>query len=391
MHLRNEDVKIGQLLSPAEAMQLAIDEGKRGAGYVSPNPLVGCTIVDRNHRFLSVGYHTRVGQAHAEIEALEKIADRSVLIDAHAYVTLEPCAHQGRTGSCAQALAPLGFASVTYAVQDPNPLVAGKGAEILRSAGVRAVLLADREDIPEAAELTAQAEELAEVFLHYMRAKSPFVAIKVATTLDGKMATTSGESKWITGESARAHTHKMRARYDAILIGRNTFVADNPSLNVRHPDFPNYQNRAIVLDPGGSVLAELATSNLLKVRPPESVWVLVAKGSKPKNPSGARVIEVPVGEMGLFEMGAVLARLKLEGLTSVMIEGGSQTYANFFAAGLVQRIHAYIAPSILGGKHGVAWSAGFGAGTMAEKIRLRRSVREVLGEDLYWTAGVEFA
>jgi diaminohydroxyphosphoribosylaminopyrimidine deaminase/5-amino-6-(5-phosphoribosylamino)uracil reductase len=391
MGLRIEDVKIGQLLTPAEAMQLAIDEGKKGAGFVSPNPMVGCTIVDRNHRFLSVGYHARVGHAHAEIEALAKIEDRSVLRDAHAYVTLEPCAHQGRTGSCAQAMAPLGFASVTFAVQDPNPLVAGRGADILRAAGVRAVLLADREDVPEVDELTAQAEELAEIFLHFMREKKPFVAIKVATTLDGKMATSSGESKWITGEAARAHTHKMRARYDAIVIGRNTFVADNPSLNVRHPEFPGFQNRVVLLDPAGTVLAQMSGSNLVKVRAPDAVWVLVGKGVKPKNPTGVRVIEIPLNDMGLFEMEAVLSRLKLEGITSLMVEGGSQTYANFFAGGLVQRLHAYVAPSILGGKHGVAWSAGFGKGTMAEKIRLRRSEREVLGEDLYWTARVEFA
>ncbi len=391
--MKFENVQPGQLLTPTEAMRLAIEEGKKGAGFVSPNPLVGCTIVDRNHRFLAVGYHAQVGQDHAEISAIKKLADPEMLRDSHLYVTLEPCAHQGRTGSCAKAIAPLGVASVTYAVEDPNPLVAGKGADILRAAGVRAVLFSDREDVSEAerTEITAQAEDLAEIFLYFMRSKQVFVGVKVATTLDGKMATTSGESKWITGELAREHTHRTRARYDAIAVGRNTFVADNPSLNVRHRDFPGFQNRVVLFDPEGVTLAELPGSNLVKVRPPESVWALVGKGLKPKNPAGVHVIEIPLNEKGEFEIGDVLARLKLEGLTSLMVEGGSQTYGNFFSSGFVQRLHAYIAPSLLGGRHGVAWSAGFGSGTMAERIRLRRSEREILGEDLYWTARVEFA
>ena len=389
--LKSDEIQIGQLLTPSQAIQLAIDEAKKGIGFVSPNPPVGCTIVDCNHRFLAVGFHARVGYDHAEIAALKKITDSEVLRGAHLYVTLEPCAHQGRTGSCARAIAPLGVASVTYAVEDPNPLVAGQGAEILRQAGVTATLLAERDDISDAAALTIEAEELAEAFLYFMREKKPFIGIKVASTLDGKMATTSGESKWITGDQAREHVHRVRAQYDAVAIGRNTFIADNPSLNVRHSDFPNYQNRVVLFDPDGGSLAQMKSANLVKVRPPESVWVVVGRDVKPKNPAGVRVIEVSVNEKGLFEIPSVLARLKLEGLTSLMIEGGSQTYAGFFESKNVQRLHTYLAPSLLGGRHGVAWSSGFGADSMAERIRLRDSHREILGDDLYWTARVEFA
>jgi diaminohydroxyphosphoribosylaminopyrimidine deaminase / 5-amino-6-(5-phosphoribosylamino)uracil reductase len=385
-------VAIGQRISPAEAMRLAIAEAGKGAGYVSPNPLVGCTIVDREHRLLAVGYHRRVGHDHAEVDALKQVADSESLKGAHVYVTLEPCAHQGRTPSCARTLSPLELGSVTYAVEDPNPLVAGKGARILSEAGVEAKPLAAREDFPihERQELIESAEEVAEIFLHNFRHQEIFVAAKIASTLDGKIALASGESKWITGEKAREHVHEIRAGYDAVLIGRNTFVADDPSLNVRHPRFVGVCNKAIVLDPKGRTLESIGRSNLLKVRSPESVIVVMAEGEQAENPAGVRVLRVAVREDGTFLTADLLGVLKGEGLTSVLLEGGSGVYGSFFSAGKVRRLYNYIAPSLMGGKYGVAWSAGFGSGTMAEKIRLQRSQRLVLGEDLFWTARVTY-
>ena len=381
---------VGQPLSPAEAMRLAIREGGEGAGFVAPNPLVGCTILDRDHRFLAVGAHRKVGFDHAEVDALKKITDPAKLEGAHFYVTLEPCAHQGRTPSCARTLAPLKLGSLTYAVQDPNPLVSGKGAEILREAGVKTWLVTERDDVPEAAQLAQEAEDLAEIFLHNHRTKLPFIAVKVGTSLDGKMAMVTGESKWITGEKAREHVHVLRASYDAVLVGRNTFVADDPSLNVRHERFPAFKNRAVVLDPEGKTLASMGQSNLLKVRDPKSVFAVVGERAEVTNPFGVRLIRVRESEDGNFEVAQMLEALKAEGLTSLMVEGGAHTYGTFFNQGHVQRLHVYQAPILLGGRHGVAWSTHFGGSSIADKIHITGTRREILGEDLYWTGRVGF-
>jgi diaminohydroxyphosphoribosylaminopyrimidine deaminase/5-amino-6-(5-phosphoribosylamino)uracil reductase len=350
-------------------------------------------MVDREHRLLAVGAHRRIGFDHAEIDALKKIDSAkhaAQIAGGHIYVTLEPCAHQGRTPSCARTLAPLKPASVTYAVEDPFPLVAGKGAAILREAGVDARPLSDRTEIEDRDELIAQSEELAEVFLHVHRSQEPFVALKLASSLDGKMAFVSGESKWITGEKAREHVQLIRARYDAIAIGRNTFVADNPSLNVRHSAYPEFKNKVVVFDPDGQILTMLANSNLLRVRDPQSIFVIVREGVALTNPSGVRVISAPADEAGELNVTAALARLKTEGLTSIMVEGGAHTVGAFVREKKAQRLHLYLAPSLLGGKHGLAWSTHFGNDQMSGKIHLDRSHRELLGEDLYWTARLRY-
>lgn len=381
---------IGEWISPADAMRLALQEGARGAGFVSPNPLVGCVIVDGDHRFLSSGYHKKVGFDHAEIDALKNLGDTAKVQGGHVYVTLEPCAHQGRTGSCAKALAALKPKSVTYAVEDPNPLVAGQGASILREAGVSCELLNSRHDVTEEdrLELTAQAEELAEIFLHNFRTKEPFIAVKVASSLDGKMAFNSGESKWITSEHSREHVQLLRAKYDAILIGKNTFVADNPSLNVRHPSYPGFVNKVVVLDPEGQTLGAMAGSNLLAVRPPENVCVVVDAKLSVENPSDVRVLKVPIYEDNVFMTDELFAALKGEGIHSVMVEGGAHAYGTFFSRGRVQRLHAFIAPILMGGKHGLSWTSMFGGESMKDRVVLKRVQRKNFGPDEYWTAQI---
>ncbi len=381
---------IGQFLTPAQAMRLAIGEGSSGLGFVAPNPLVGCAIVDAEHRLLALGAHRKVGEAHAEIDALKRLSRPEQIANGHMYVTLEPCAHQGRTPSCALTLAPLKPASVTYAVEDPNPLVSGKGAEILRQAGVRAMKLSERDDIPETErlELIDQAEDLAEIFLHNHRVGEPFVAVKVASSLDGIMAYHSGESKWITGPEARVHGHLLRARYDATVIGRGTFAADDPALNVRHPQYPGFRNQVVLLDPKGQTLNRLAASNLLRTHAPEDVIVVTANGVSSECVPGVRVIQLPVSIGHEFEIPELLRLLKSEGLTSLMIEGGSRTYGAFFRAQRVRRIHAFLAPLLLGGRHGLSWSAHFGGESMAERLELERVSTSIFGKDLYFEARV---
>jgi diaminohydroxyphosphoribosylaminopyrimidine deaminase/5-amino-6-(5-phosphoribosylamino)uracil reductase len=262
---------IGKTVTPSQAMRLAIDEAKLGWGFVSPNPLVGCTIVDSDHRLLSVGYHARIGEAHAEISAIQNLNDPSLVAGSNVYVTLEPCAHEGakkKTGSCARRLSELKPASVTYAVEDPYPLVSGKGAQMLREAGVRSEPLKSRSDISDRAELEAAAEEVAEVFLHNQRASEPFVGIKVAMSSDGMIASRAADQRWVTGLESREHVHYLRAGYDAVLVGRGTFDTDDPSLNVRHSQFPNFENKAILLDPMGRSFPLLLNSKVLNSRDP---------------------------------------------------------------------------------------------------------------------------
>ncbi len=367
-------------------MRLALREGVRGTGRVAPNPLVGCVIVDRQHRFLSSGYHAQLGGDHAEAAALRNLGDASKVTGSHVYVTLEPCAHQGRTPSCAKTLAQLKPESVTYAVEDPNPLVAGKGAEILRAAGVTVYRLDERTDLSAEVrgELLDAAEDLAEVFLHNLRTAEPFVAVKVASTLDGQMAFKSGESKWITGEAARLHAHSIRARYDAVVVGSNTVVIDNPSLDIRHPDFVGIENRVIVFDPQGRILPTLARKNLLKVRAAEKIIIIVAQGTKIENPCGATVVEAAINS-GQFDLKQVLATVKNIGVTSLMVEGGAGTIGAFFTAGKVQRLHLYQAPVVFGGQHALAWSSAFGVTDLAGKFRFARWSWQRVGDDLYWT------
>lgn len=399
--------KTGDVMTVGAALRLAIQEAKKGAGFVSPNPLVGCTILDSRFRFLSVGYHQRVGGAHAEINAIKNLSSESNLKGAHLFVTLEPCAHSGRTPSCAKTLAenvnrP---ATVTYAVSDPNP-IAGGGAVILMAAGIKTAKFSDCDsvDLGERLEVTALAEDLAEIFLHNVRTSEPFVSVKVAASIDGCMALSSGESKWITGASAREHTHFLRAHYDAILIGRNTFVADDPQLNVRHELFPNFANKVVLLDPMARTLDALKTSQLLRVRDSNGLIVVVKRGLLPavlaRLPDGVQLIELesqPVGQgcgqrvgqrEDTFDAAAILKSLGSIGIRSLMIEGGAQTFGAFFSANRVQRLHLFEAPVLIGGQHGLSWSAQFGVDRMAKRWKLSNLERRVLGDDLYTTGRV---
>lgn len=390
--VKNGTPPIGSKISPSEAMRLAIREGRKGTGFVSPNPLVGCVIVDSDHRYLASGYHAKLGGDHAEISAIKNVGDDRKIKGAHFYVTLEPCAHVGRTGSCARALVGLKPASITFAVEDPNHLVSGKGARILREAGIRAELFSDRDDIDDPEEKQKRiddAEDLAEIFLYNQRRSETFIAVKIASTLDGQLALASGESKWITSERSREHAHLIRARYDAVAVGVTTFKVDDPSLNVRHPLFSDFQNKAVIFDPTGRGLATLNVPNILRVRPEESVVVVVDRDHHAEISAGVTLLPVSRRD-GIFDTEEVLAGLRNLGIHSLLVEGGSQTICAFFNAQKVQRIHAFIAPSIFGAKHAITWSSGFGVPSMEARIRLEKSKRRTFGDDLYWSARVKF-
>jgi diaminohydroxyphosphoribosylaminopyrimidine deaminase/5-amino-6-(5-phosphoribosylamino)uracil reductase len=327
-------------LTPKQAMLMAIEEARKGAGFVSPNPLVGCVIVDRDHQLLSCGHHARAGQAHAEVNALAAVGKPESLQGAHVYVTLEPCAHQGRTPSCAKALAQLPIRSVTYGLVDPNPLVSGKGAEILRQAGKSVVHFT---------ELHEELEDLAEIFLLNMRSQRPFVGLKIATSLDGKIALENGVSQWITGSEARQEVQSLRGAYDAVLIGANTFLQDNPSLNSRDPRFAQKPQKAVLFDPKGRCLSRLAESKLLQVRRREDLYYVSGPGQSALE--GAHHLSTSAPEFVLSE---VLAWLYSQGIRSLLVEGGGLTFSGFVQQNLVDRIFLFVAPKIIG--RGISWA-----------------------------------
>lgn len=359
-----------------EAMALAIEEARKGAGFVSPNPLVGCVILDREFSLLSTGYHAKVGEAHAEINALNQINNPKRLEGAHLFVTLEPCAHEGRTPSCAKALAKLPLASVTFGLVDPNPQVSGKGAEILRKAGIQVHQIRDLQD---------ELEELTEVFLMNMRQRRPFVALKVAASIDGRIALNSGESQWLTGEASRQHVQFLRGCYDAVVTGVNTFLRDNPRLNARDPRFEGRSNRVVLLDPTGKSLAKLKASNLWKVRSPEEITLVTGPQVKCDLPLDH--LALPKGSDG-FSLVELLDQLRSRNMHSLWVESGAYTSSHFLKAGLVDRLYLYQAPKILG--EGMSWTSALKISSLDKAVRLEQVKFTSFGEDLLTTARLKF-
>lgn len=299
-----------------KVVQLAIAEAYKGAPYVSPNPLVGCVILDRDGGFLASGYHHKYGEHHAEVDAYSKLS-REQLQDAQVFVTLEPCAHEGKTPSCAKALAKMPLKRVVYGVQDPNPLVAGQGAEIIRQAGI--------ECIEYQGPLKQDLEGVAEVFLKNFREQKVFVAMKVAQTSDGKIAKLNGDSKWITSEASRAYVHELRSWYDAILVGRNTIEIDDPLLNIRHPNIKK-ENYLVILDKDKKISKSGKHYKFQQVRAKDKIII-------------ASEFE---------DLNDLLHQLWQKGMRSVFIEGGAKTYNSFLKAGLVDRVYLFTAPVVFG-------------------------------------------
>ena len=371
-------------LSAVEAMQLAIAEGKKGAGWVSPNPLVGCVILDEKHRLLSTGYHKKIGGPHAEIEALKGVSDEQ-LEGAHIYVTLEPCANEGKTPSCAKHLATLPIASVTYGVRDPNPLTNGRGAEILKEAEIDVFDFSEIPDNP--TKLTSELEELAEVFLYNMRKQRPFVSLKVATSLDGQMGLKTKESGWITNELSRDHVHFLRATHDAVLVGRGTIDIDNPRLNIRHPKFKDKKNKVIVLDGDGQLLGTIKDRLVATVHAPENIIVVTKPGVHvPPEGKAFTHLQCPLKSDGVFDLDRLLEELYRKGICSVMVEGGSNTYRGFFLQKQIQRVILFQAPILLGHENGLPWTQGLVIPTMKDKIVLKDVTASFFGSDLMTSA-----
>lgn len=360
-------------------MALALEIAERGAGYVSPNPMVGCVIVSGDGRKVAQGYHERYGEAHAEINALEDVPDPELLVEAVVYVTLEPCAHHGKTPPCSERLAELPLGRVVVAMEDPTPKVRGKGIRRLREAGI---------DV-DVGLMRKEAEELNEFFLHYHTSHRPFVTLKIAQTADGYIAAPDGNSEWITGEEARKKVHRWRSRYDGVMIGRNTALLDNPRLTVRHVD--GRQPRRIVLDGPLELPEDL---NLFTDQYEEKTIVITHNREKFQSASDpmlemlttdyfrGKTLLVPERD-GHSDLEEAFRALGREQIISVMVEAGSDLASALLRERLVDKVACFIAPKLLGG--GTRSVLGLGINRMPEILKFRRHSWEPVGDDMLLT------
>jgi diaminohydroxyphosphoribosylaminopyrimidine deaminase/5-amino-6-(5-phosphoribosylamino)uracil reductase len=362
-------------VSDAAFMRRALELAERGRGLTSPNPMVGAVLV-RDGRVVGEGAHLRAGGPHAEIAALQ--AAGAAARGATLYVTLEPCAHQGRTPPCAPVAAAAGVARVVAALSDPNPLVAGGGAARLREAGVAV----------EIGLLAEEAERQNRAWLSAVREHRPHVTLKAAATLDGKLADIHGGSTWITGEPARLHAHRLRAEADAVVVGVTTALRDDPQLTVRLPEPWPREPYRVVLDTHARLPAQ---ARVIQAGTPARALVAVGAEAPAARvaalrAAGATVLRLPTRE-GRVDPSALLRRLFELEVRAVLVEGGGETHAAFADAGLVDRVALFLAPLLLGGREATGVLGGRGR-DLKDALRLSPPVVTRLGDDLLLEADI---
>lgn len=367
-------------MAEEQFMKRAIELAKQGAGWTAPNPLVGAVVV-KNGRVIGEGYHRKYGELHAERNALAACTEDPA--GATLYVTLEPCCHYGKTPPCTEIIIEKKIAKVVIGSRDPNPKVAGKGARILREHGIEVV-----EDY-----MREACDALNPVFFHYITTKTPYVVLKFAMTLDGKIATRTGASKWITGEAARNHVHQLRGRYAGILAGIGTVLADDPMLNCRIDGA--HQPLRIILDshlriPMGSRLVRSAKEYPLLIVCNESARDREEGASRIQKleEAGAKVWTLPE-KNGHPDLNVLMQRLGEEKIDSVLIEGGGTVNEAALKAHIVHRVYAYIAPKIFGGEDAKTPVEGSGIRLPQECAKLRLAKITVLLNDMLLEYDVE--
>ena len=361
-------------------MRPALRLAARARGMTSPNPMVGAVLVKRG-KIIGHGWHQRAGLPHAEIEALRDCEKRGHSArGATLYVTLEPCCTHGRTPPCTDAIIAAGLKRVVVAARDPNPSHAGRGFKLLRRAGIEVVhgVLAD------------EAARLNESFNHWIVRRTPFVTVKAAMTLDGKIATASGESKWITGEQSRAFAMKLRARMDAILVGVNTVLADDPALTVRPVAGASVAGgpsmRRIILD---SQARTPLTARVVTDEWAALTTIITTKRAPAKRLAALRKkvrVEIAPQRGGLIDLRWLLEKIGAENVTSLLVEGGGEVNASFLLGGHAQRVAFFYAPKILGGRDARKGVAGQGIASVQDALELREVEYRWLGPDLLLTA-----
>lgn len=373
----------------AQYMRLALRLARRAYGQTSPNPLVGAVLVKRG-KIIGRGWHHRAGAAHGEIEALRHAQVKgNDPKGATLYITLEPCCTYGRTPPCADAIILAGVRKVVVAAADPNPAHLGKGFRILQGAGIEVVQ----------GVLAEEASRLNEAFNHWIVHRTPLVTVKAAMTLDGRIATKNGESKWITGAAARERGMKLRQGADAVLAGINTILADDPSLTVRGSKKAKLKiknvKRRIVLDSrartplSAKVVSDefraFTTIVVTKDAPKRRVAALAKRVNVLIAPSAKSKIK---NQKSQIDLRWLLKKLGAQEITSLLVEGGGEVNASFLLGGLAQRVAFFYAPKILGGRDARKGVAGEGVRRLSDMVRLRDVEWRRVGPDLLLTAQV---
>jgi diaminohydroxyphosphoribosylaminopyrimidine deaminase / 5-amino-6-(5-phosphoribosylamino)uracil reductase len=344
-------------------MGAALSLAARNLGQVWPNPAVGCVIVDQSGHVVGRGWTQRGGRPHAETEALAMAGERAR--GGTAYVTLEPCAHHGETPPCADALIASGIARCVAAIEDPDPRVSGGGFAKLREAGIEV----------ETGLLAEAARETNIGFLTRTATGRPFVALKLATSLDGRIATRSRESRWITGEEARAFGHLLRATHDAIAVGSGTVLADNPDLTCRLNGLEDRSPVRLVFDRRARVPAD---AKIFTRSPP--TWI-VGSGTPSNAKNTSQYIDIPANPDARAWVVAAFGALGKAGLTRILVEGGATLATVLFKAGLVDRLYWFRAPILIGGD-GIPGVSTLAVDRLAESVGLRCIGRRALGNDV---------
>ena len=353
-------------------MRRAIELARNGEGWTNPNPLVGAVIV-KDGKIIGEGWHHKYGELHAEREALKNCFEQgNDTAGADIFVTLEPCCHFGKQPPCTQALIEAGIKRVFVGSRDPNPLVHGKGNDFLREKGIEVI-----EDF-----LRQECDALNPIFFHYITTKRPYVALKYAMTADGKIATKTGASKWITGEASRTYVHKLRNRYAAILCGIGTVLADDPMLNCR-------------IEGGNNPLRVICDSKLRIpldckiVKTAKEIPTIVVCDDKADfakrsylEQAGLEVLCLPCGNAGKIDLSTIMRILGERKIDSVLIEGGGEINFSALSAGIVNKIYAFIAPKLFGGAAAKSPVAGEGIASVEEAFAFKLTKIRQFEDDL---------
>ncbi|MDF2879322.1 MAG: riboflavin biosynthesis protein RibD [Clostridia bacterium] len=345
-------------------MQRALELAEKGVGFVNPNPLVGAVIV-KNNKMIGEGFHAVYGGPHAEINAFKDAAFKNnaeAVKGATLYVTLEPCSHYGKTPPCAHAIVERGIGKVVVAMEDPNPEVAGRGIDILRQHGIEVVT----------GVLEQESRQQNEIFLKYITTNLPFCILKTAMTLDGKTATQSGDSKWITSEGARAYVHQVRHRVAGIMVGIGTIIQDDPLLNTRLEEGGGSDPIRIIADSHAKIPLESKVLNISSKAQTIIVTTEFAEKEKLKKlkDKGAEIIVTPLINKGV-DLKYLMKKLGERKIDSVLLEGGSTLNYSALEARIIDKINIFIAPKLIGGREAKTPIGGVGKMLMKDAVSVK--------------------
>lgn len=348
-------------------MKRALELARNGEGLTSPNPLVGAVIV-KDDQIIGEGWHERYGGPHAEINAIRSL--KASAEGATIFVTLEPCSHYGKTPPCVDAIIENGFSKVVIAMLDPNPLVAGRSIKKLEANGIEVVM-----DV-----MSVEAQRLNEPFVKYITTSKPLMVLKTAMTLDGKIASVTGDSRWISSESSRKYTHQLRNRYSGIMVGIGTVLADNPTLTAR----PGIDPHRIIVDSNARIPL---SANVLNIKNSEGTTIIATtqhaaiEKRDALESLGAKVLVLPdvAGKVDLRALVVALGKLSID---SVLVEGGSELNFSLLEAGLIDKVISFIAPKIIGGRSAKTPVGGEGIPIMNHAIAVDTPTVSMMGGDI---------